>query len=250
VKIAVCIKRVPDSETRIRIAADGVSADEAGVKFILNPYDEFAVEEALQRKEKAGAGEVVVIALGPDAAQETMRTALAMGADRGVLLRADAIPADALAVAKALAAELKDGGYDLVLFGKIAADDYAQAVGPMTAELLGLPCVTAVSKLELDGGKGVAHREIEGGVEVVEFALPAVLTADKGLNTPRYPALKGIMAAKKKPVEVKPVTFAAPRLRVAALEMPPARKEGRIVGEGPDAVPELVRLLREEAKVL
>jgi electron transfer flavoprotein beta subunit len=250
VKIAVCIKRVPDTETRIRIAADGVSADEAGVKFILNPYDEFAVEEALQRREKAGAGEVVVIALGPDAAQETMRTALAMGADRGVLLRADAIPADALAVAKALAAELKDGGYDLVLFGKIAADDYNQAVGPMTAELLGLPCVTAVSKLELEGGKGVAQREIEGGVEVVVFALPAVLTADKGLNTPRYPALKGIMAAKKKPVEVKPVTFAAPRLRVAALEMPPARKEGRIVGEGPDAVSELVRLLREEAKVL
>jgi electron transfer flavoprotein beta subunit len=250
VKIAVCIKRVPDTETRIRIGADGVSADEAGVKFILNPYDEFAVEEALQRKEKAGAGEVVVIALGPDAAQETMRTALAMGADRGVLLKADAIPADALAVAKALAAELKDGGYDLVLFGKIAADDYNQAVGPMTAELLGLPCVTAVSKLKLEGGKGVAHREIEGGVEVVEFALPAVLTADKGLNTPRYPALKGIMAAKKKPVEVKPVTFAAPRLRVAALEMPPARKEGRIVGEGAAAVPELVRLLREEAKVL
>jgi electron transfer flavoprotein beta subunit len=250
VKIAVCIKRVPDTETRIRIAADGVSADEAGVKFILNPYDEFAVEEALQRKEKAGAGEVVVIALGTDAAQETMRTALAMGADRGVLLKADAVPADALAVAKALAAELKDGGYDLVLFGKIAADDYNQAVGPMTAELLGLPCVTAVSKLELEGGKGVAHREIEGGVEVVEFALPAVLTADKGLNTPRYPALKGIMAAKKKPVEVKPVTFAAPRLRVAALEMPPARKEGRIVGEGAGAVPELVRLLREEAKVL
>jgi electron transfer flavoprotein beta subunit len=250
VKIAVCIKRVPDTETRIRIAADGVSADEAGVKFILNPYDEFAVEEALQRREKAGAGEVVVIALGSDAAQETMRTALAMGADRGVLLKADAVPADALAVAKALAAELKDGGYDLVLFGKIAADDYNQAVGPMTAELLGLPCVTAVSKLELEGGKGVAHREIEGGVEVVEFALPAVLTADKGLNTPRYPALKGIMAAKKKPVEVKPVAFAAPRLRVVALEMPPARKEGRIVGEGAAAVPELVRLLREEAKVL
>jgi electron transfer flavoprotein beta subunit len=250
VKVAVCIKRVPDTETRIRIAADGVSADEAGVKFILNPYDEFAVEEALQRKEKAGAGEVVVIALGPDAAQETMRTALAMGVDRGVLLKADAVPADALAVAKALAAELKDGGYDLVLFGKIAADDYNQAVGPMTAELLGLPCVTAVSKLELEGGKGVAHREIEGGVEVVEFALPAVLTADKGLNTPRYPALKGIMAAKKKPVEVKPVAFATPRLRVAALEMPPARKEGRIVGEGAAAVPELVRLLREEAKVL
>ncbi len=249
-KIAVCIKRVPDTETRIRIAADGLGADEAGVKFILSPYDEFAVEEALQRREKAGAGEVVVIALGPEAAQETLRTALAMGADRGVLLRADAVPADALAVAKALAAELKDGGFDLVLFGKVAADDYNQAVGSMTAELMGLPCVTAVSKLEIEGGHGVAHREIEGGVEVVEFALPAALTCEKGLNTPRYPALKGIMAAKKKPIEVKPVTFAAPRLKVAALELPPARKEGRIVGEGVDAVPALVRALREEAKVL
>jgi electron transfer flavoprotein beta subunit len=249
-KIAVCIKRVPDTETRIRVAADGLSADEAGVKFILSPYDEFAVEEALQRREKAGAGEVVVVALGSEAAQETMRTALAMGADRGVLLKADAVPADALAVAKALAAELKDGAYDLVLFGKVAADDYNQAVGPMAAELLGLPCVTAVSKLEIEGGKGVAHREIEGGVEVVEFALPAALTCEKGLNTPRYPALKGIMAAKKKPIDVKAVTFAAPRLRVAALEMPPARKEGRIVGEGADAVPALVQALREEAKVL
>ena len=249
-KIAVCIKRVPDTETRVRVAADGVSADEAGVKFILNPYDEFAVEEALQRKEKAGAGEVVVVSLGAEAALETMRTALAMGADRGVLLKAEAVPADPLAVAKALAAELKDGGYDLILFGKIAADDYSQAVGPMTAELLGLPCVTAASTLDLEGGKGTAHREIEGGVEVVEFALPAVITCDKGLNTPRYPALKGIMAAKKKTVDVKPVTFDAPRLRVAALEMPPARKEGRIVGEGPDAVPALVKALREEAKVL
>jgi electron transfer flavoprotein beta subunit len=179
-----------------------------------------------------------------------MRTALAMGADRGVLLKADGVPADALAVAKALTAELKDGGYDLVLFGKIAADDYNQAVGPMTADLLGLPCVTAVSKLELEEGKGTAHREIEGGVEVVEFALPAVISCDKGLNTPRYPALKGIMAAKKKPVEVKPVTLDAPRLRVVALEMPPARKEGRVVGEGVDAVPALVKALREEAKVL
>ncbi len=249
-KVAVCIKRVPDTETRIRIAADGVSADEAGVKFVLNPYDEFAVEEALQRKEKAGAGEVVVVSLGGDAAQETMRTALAMGADRGVLLKADAVPADSLAVAKARAAKLKAGGVDRSLFGKIAADDSRQAVGPMTAELLGLPCVTAASKLELEGGQGTAHREIEGGVEVVAFALPAVVTCDKGLNTPRYPALKGIMAAKKKPIDVKPVSFDAPRLRVAALEMPPARKEGRIVGEGPDAVGALVQALREEAKVL
>ena len=249
-KIAVCIKRTPDTETRVRIAADGVSLDETGVKFILNPYDEFAVEEALQRKEKAGSGEVVAIALGPDAAQETIRSALAMGADRGVLLKADKVPADALAVAKALAAELKDGGYDLILFGKMAVDDYNHAAGPMVAELLGLPCVTAISKLELEGGKGVAEREIEGGVEVVEFALPAVLTAEKGLNTPRYPALKGIMAAKKKPIESRPAALGPARVVVSALALPPERKAGRIVGEGPDAVPELMRLLRTEAKVL
>jgi electron transfer flavoprotein beta subunit len=250
VKIAVCIKRVPDTETRVRVGGDGASIDENGVKFIVNPYDEFAIEEALQRKEKAGGGEVVVIALGADAAQETMRGALAMGADRGVLLKAEKIPADALAVAKALAAELKDGGHDLILFGKLAVDDANHAVGPMVAELLELPCVTAISKLELEGAKGVAEREIEGGVEVVEFQLPAVLTAEKGLNTPRYPALKGIMAAKKKPIEVKPAALGETRVTVTSLGLPPERKAGRILGEGPDVVPELVRLLRTEAKVL
>ncbi len=251
-KIAVCIKRVPDTETRVKIGGDGASIDEAGVKFILNPYDEFAVEEALQRKEKAGAGEVVVLSLGADAAQETMRTALAMGCDRGVLLQANPIPADGLAVAKAIAAELKDGGFDLILFGKMAVDDYNHQVGPMVAELLGMPCVTSVAHLELQGGggAGTAEREVEGGMEVVGFTLPAVLTCEKGLNTPRYPALKGIMAAKKKPIEVKPAQLGAARIAVKALALPPERKEGRIVGEGPDAVPELLRLLREEAKVL
>ncbi|HKC38773.1 MAG TPA: electron transfer flavoprotein subunit beta/FixA family protein [Gemmatimonadales bacterium] len=249
-KIAVCIKRVPDSETRVKIASDGKRIDEAGVKFVLNPYDEFAVEEALQRKEKAGAGDVAVICLGPAAAQETIRTALAMGADRGVLLQTDAIPADGFVTAQTIAAELKGGGWDLILFGKMAIDDYNQQVGPMVAELLGVPCVTAVAHLEIDGAKGVAEREIEGGIEVVEFPLPAVLTADKGLNEPRYPALKGIMAAKKKPLEVKPVQLAAGGIEVQALTPPPQRKEGKIVGEGAGAVPELVRLLREEAKVL
>jgi electron transfer flavoprotein beta subunit len=249
-KIAVCIKRVPDSETRVKIAADEKSLDEAGVKFILNPYDEFAVEEALRRREQAGAGEVVVLAVGPAAAQETIRTALAMGADRGVLLQADRLPADGLEVAKAIAAELKGGGYDLILFGKMAIDDYNHQVGPMVAELLGLPCVTAVAHLEIAGAAGTAEREIEGGVEVVEFPLPAVLTADKGLNEPRYPALKGIMAAKKKPLDVKPTALGAGGLEVLGMSPPAARAEGRIVGEGAAAVPELVRLLREEAKVL
>ena len=252
--IAVCIKRVPDSETRVKIASDGKSLDEAGVKFVLNPYDEFAVEEALQRKEKVGSGEVAVFCVGPAAAQETIRTALAMGADRGVLLQTDKIPADGYLTAQALAAELKPGvggSWDLILFGKMAIDDYNQQVGPMVAELLGLPCVTAVAHLEIEGSKGVAEREIEGGIEVVEFPLPAVLTADKGLNEPRYPALKGIMAAKKKPLEVKPVQLGAgSTIEVVALTPPPQRKDGKIVGEGAGAVAELVRLLREEAKVL
>jgi len=249
-KIAVCIKRVPDSETRVKIAADGKSLDEAGVKFVLNPYDEFAVEEALRRKEKAGAGEVAVFCVGPAAAQETIRTALAMGADRGVLLSVDKIPADPLESAKVLAAELKSTSWDLILFGRMAIDDYNTQVGTLVAELLDLPCVSAVSHLDIEGTKGVAEREIEGGIEVVDFQLPAVLTTDKGLNEPRYPALKGIMAAKKKPLDIKPVQPGAGTLEVAALTPPPERKEGRIVGEGAGAVGELVRLLREEAKVL
>ncbi len=249
-KIAVCIKRVPDSETRVKIAADGKSLDEAGVKFVLNPYDEFAVEEGLRRKEKAGAGEVAVFCLGPAPALETIRTALAMGADRGVLLLADKIPVDPFESAKVLAAELKGTSWDLILFGRMAIDDYNHQVGSLVAELLDLPCVTAVSHLEIDGTKGVAEREIEGGIEVVDFSLPAVLTTDKGLNEPRYPALKGIMAAKKKPLEVKPVQPGSDTLEIVALMPPPERKEGKIVGEGAGAVGELVRLLREEAKVL
>ena len=245
-KIAVCIKRVPDSETRVKIASDGKSLDESGVKFVMNPYDEFAVEEGLRRKEKAGAGEVAIICLGPAAAQETIRTALAMGADRGILLQADKIPADPFETARIIAGELNGGSWDLILFGRMAIDDYNHQVGALTAELLGLPCVTAVSHLEIEGTKGVAEREIE----VVEFPLPAVLTADKGLNEPRYPALKGIMAAKKKPLEVKPVQASAGTLEVLALSPPPDRREGKIVGEGVGAVGELVRLLREEAKVL
>jgi electron transfer flavoprotein beta subunit len=173
-----------------------------------------------------------------------------MGADRGVLLQVDRMPVDGWEVAQALAAELRGGGYDLILFGKMAIDDYHHQVGPMVAELLDLPCVTAVAHLTLDGTNGEAEREIEGGVEVVTFALPAVITADKGLNEPRYPALKGIMAAKKKPLDVKPVTVGAGGVELLGMTPPPERAAGRIVGEGAGAVTELVRLLREEAKVL
>lgn len=249
-KIAVCVKRVPDSEARIKIGADGKSIDETGVKFVLNPYDEYAVEEALKLKEAAGSGEVVVLSVGGDVSQETIRTALAMGADRGVLLKTDSVPQDPFPVAKVLAAELKDGGYDLMVFGKVAIDGYSHGLGVTVAELLDLPCVSAIAVLEIAEGKGRAEREIEGGVEVVEFALPAVITAEKGLNEPRYPALRGIMMAKKKPLETKDVTLDADGIEVVGLAYPPDRQAGRIVGEGADAVPALVDALRNEAKVL
>ena len=249
-KIAVCIKRVPDTELRFAIAPDGKSLDPAGLKFDLSDFDGYAVEVALRLVEQQPPGEVVAVGLGPDAVLETIRKALSLGVDRGVHLAAAAVPFDGLAIAGALAAELRDKGYDLILFGRHATDTGNGTVGPMTAALLGLPCVTAVSHLEIAGGKGTAHRELEGATETVGFPLPAVLTIDEGIARPRLPSLKGIMSAKKKPVESRPAELGEVRLTVEKLELPPERAAGRIVGEGADAVPELVRLLREEAKVL
>jgi electron transfer flavoprotein beta subunit len=250
VKIAVCIKRVPDMDVRFRIGGDGTSLDEAGLKFDINDFDAWAVEAALQLKEKNAGSEVTALSLGPDVVQETIRKALSMGADKGVQLRTDRIPFDGLAIAKGLAEELRAGSYDLILFGKMSPDSSNGVVGPMTAELLGLPCVTAISSLEISDGKGTAKRELEGAQEIVEFPLPAVLTVDEGLNIARYPSLKGIMAAKKKPLEVKPVQLPEPQITVRKLELPAERKAGRIVGEGAAAVAELVTLLQTEAKVL
>jgi electron transfer flavoprotein beta subunit len=250
VKIAVCIKRVAVMDVRFKIAADGASVDETGLKFDVNDFDLWAVEAALQLKERAGSGEVVVLSLGPDAVQEQIRKAISMGADRGVHLKADRIPADGLAIARALAAELQGGGWDVIFFGKMAIDSSNQVVGPMVAELLGLPCVTAISKLSIEGRTGTAKRELEGATETVTFPLPAVLTVDEGLNKERLPTLKGIMAAKKKPLEVKPAQLGQPQVAVQKMELPAERGAGRIVGTGAAAVPELVRLLQTEAKVL
>lgn len=249
-KIAVCIKRTPDSETRFRISASGSAIDESGVKFDMDDFASYAVEVGLQMKEKAGSGEVVVLAVGPDSVQETLRKAMSMGADRGIQLKTDTIPFDGLAIAKALAAELKAGGFDLVLFGKHAFDTSAGVVGTATAELLDVGCVTAASKLAIANGKGTARRELEGAAEMVEFSLPAVVTIDEGIARPRYPSLKGIMAAKKKPLESKPAQLGTPRVTVKTMALPPDRPPGRIVGEGTSAVAELVKLLQTEAKVL
>jgi electron transfer flavoprotein beta subunit len=249
----VCIKQVPDTETRVKVAADGRTLDPAGVTWILNPYDEFALEQALRIREAEGGGEVVVISLGGAGVQTTLRNALALGADRAIHLRTDTAQPEPLQVARALAAELQSPPLQsarLIWFGKQAVDDDSAQVGPMTAELLGHPCVTVVAALELQGDRAVAEREIEGGREVVELTLPAVLAAEKGLNEPRYASLKGIMAAKKKPIEEKTATLAAPVLELISLAPPPPRAAGRIVGQGVEAVPELVRVLREEAKVI
>jgi electron transfer flavoprotein beta subunit len=246
----VCIKQVADTETRVKVAADGKTLDPAGVTWILNPYDEFALEEALRIKERQGSGEVVVISLGGPGVQTTLRNALAMGADRAIHLETDRVSPDPLAVAKALAAEITALSPGLVWFGKQAVDDDQASTGPMTAELLQLPCVTVVAKMELNGERATVEREIEGGREVVEVPLPAVLAADKGLNEPRYASLKGIMAAKKKPIEQKPAQLGDANLEIVSLALPAQRKAGRVVGQGVETIPELLRLLREEARCL
>lgn len=246
----VCIKQVPDTETRVKVASDGKSIDPAGVTWIINPYDEFALEAALQLREKLATGEVVVVSLGAAGVQTAIRGALAMGADRAIHLKTDAVAPDSLAVARALAGAIKDLGAGIVWLGKQAVDDDAAQVGPMLAELLGLPCATIVAAFELEGQTAKVEREVEGGRELVEVPLPAVLTTDKGLNQPRFASLKGIMAAKKKPIEERAVDLGAPSLEIVGLALPPSRAAGRIVGEGAAAVPELVRVLREEAKAI
>jgi electron transfer flavoprotein beta subunit len=241
---------VPEMELRFSIAADRKSLEQSGLKYEISDFDGYALEVGLQLVERAGAGEVVALCLGPDGVQETLRKALAMGAARAVQLKADEVPFDGLAIAEALAAELKAGEYDLILFGRMATDTASGTVGPMTAQLLDLPCVTAVSHLELAEGRGTARRDLEGATETLQFPLPAVLTIDEGIARPRLATLKGIMAAKKKPLDVRPAQLGKVNLTVEAMALPPERSGGRIIGEGVDAVPELVRLLRTEAKVL
>jgi electron transfer flavoprotein beta subunit len=249
-KIAVCIKRVPDMELRFAIAGDRKSLEPGGPKYEMGDFDGYALEVGLQLSEKHGPGEVVILSLGPDGVQETLRKGLAMGATRAVQLKAEQVPFDGWSVAQALAAELQGSNYDLILFGRMATDTAHATVGPMTAELLNLPCVTAISQLEIGNGRGTARRDLEGASETVQFRLPAVLTIDEGIARPRLASLKGIMAAKKKPLEVKPAQLGTVRLTVEKMELPPDRPPGRIVGEGAEAVPELLRLLQTEAKVL
>jgi electron transfer flavoprotein beta subunit len=258
-KILVMIKQVPDTATQVKIGPDGRTIDTAGITWIVSPYDEYAVEEGLRIREKRGQGEVVAVSLGPDRVKEALRSCLAMGADRAIHLNDPAWEqADALTTARALAAVIKQEAPALALFGRQAIDDDMAAMGATVAELLGWPCASWIMEASVDeAGKTIrVGRQVEGGVELFDLPLPAVVSAQKGLNEPRYPTLKGIMGAKKK--EIKDIkaadlglTAAAPALSVVKLELLPPRPPGRIIpGEAAEAARELVRALREDAKAI
>ncbi len=248
-KILVPVKRVPDPETTIRLLPDGSGIATDNVKWVINPFDEIAIEEALRIKEKQGAGEVVLIAIGQKTWQEQLRTGLAMGADRAILVAAEK-PLDSLAIARVMAKVIADEKPDLVMMGKQAIDDDSNQVGQMLAEVLGWPQATFASKVEIAGTKCTVIREVDGGLETVAFPLPAVITADLRLNEPRYASLPGIMKARKKELKEIPVeglgVDLAPQMTIKILKSPPKRQAGRKVG----SVQELVQLLHNEAKLI
>ena len=260
--IVVLVKQVPDTESLVQIAADGVSVKKDEIKWVMNPYDELAVEEALRIREAKG-GTVTIVSVGAQKAQETVRTALAMGADKGLLVNdPKAEGSDALGTARILAAAVKSLPCDLVIAGQRAVDEDNYQVGAAVAELLGIPHVSLVVKAEVLEGKVRCHRSVEGGTVVVEAPLPMLFTTQRGLNEPRYASLPGIMKAKKKPLEIKTaadfgvdaarIGAAGRKVVVKALRLPPQRQAVRMItGESPEAVAaELVRVLHEEARLI
>ena len=248
-KILIPVKRVPDPATTIRVLPDGSGIATDNVKWVINPFDEIAIEEALRIKEKQGSGEVILVAVGQQAWQEQLRTGLAIGADRAILIRTDAA-LDSLAIARILAKVATDEQAELIIMGKQAIDDDANQVGQMLAEMLGWPQATFASKIEFAERKCTVVREVDGGLETIAFQLPAVITTDLRLNEPRYASLPGIMKARKK--ELKDIAAdslgvnLAPKLKVKTLAAPPKREAGRKVG----SVAELVQVLHTEAKVI
>jgi electron transfer flavoprotein beta subunit len=271
VKIVVILRQTPDTEAKIKVGSSGNTIDTEGIKWIVSPYDEFAIEEAIKIKEKLGTGEVILITMGPARCAESLRTGLAMGADSAIHIKDESfVLTDPYAIAKVIAQEIKNlGGFDLILTGKKMIDEETGQVGIHVAQDLGIPHIAIVSKVELssDLKKVTCQREIEGGQVVVEVPLPALLTCERGLNEPRYASLPGIMKAKKKPLkEVTPDNIdvealgltrealgqAGSRFKVTKLEVPQVQRRLKVLkgAEIPEAAKELVKLLREEAKVI
>ena len=251
-KIVVCAKRVVDTETRVKLQPDGRTLDASGVQWIVAPYDEIAIEKALQLRDadpQGGASSVTVLTIGPAEASKELRTALAMGADAALHVVAEP-PTDPAATARTLAGALAGRAFDLLLLGKQATDEDDAAVGPYLAALLGLPCVTFVDRIEPDGGGLKVRREVDGEAEHLRVPMPCVLTAQKGLAEPRLPGLKGIMASKKKPLEVLAQPLAEALTQVSALSLPPARGGLTRIEPTPAGMQQLLTALRNERKVL
>jgi electron transfer flavoprotein beta subunit len=246
--IVVCISQTPDTAAKIAIGADGKQIDPKGVKFVLNPYDEFAVEEGLLQRQ-ANGGTVTLVSVGGEATKEAIRLGLAMGADKAILVK-DESRADSFVVANELAEVIKSLAPDIVLCGRQSVDYDSAQIGPMLAELIELPLISFVTKLEINGGSVRAERDIEGGKEVVETSLPCIITAQKGLNEPRYPKLPDIMKAKSKPIEERTAAGLAPRTETLEMRKPDQKGSGKVLDFSPENVKELVRLLHEEAKVI
>src|SRR5215471_7018761 len=248
-KILVPVKRVPDPATTIRVLPDGSGIATDNIKWVINPFDEIALEEALRIKEKQGSGEVVLLSIGQQTWQEQLRTGLAMGADRAILVKADA-PLDTFAIARVMTKVIGDEKPQLVIIGKQAIDDDSNQVGQMVAELLGWPQATFASKVEIAGDRCTVVREADGGLETVAFPLPAVITTDLRLNEPRYASLPGIMKARKKPLAEVPVDSLGidlkSKVKIMSLKAPEKRQAGRKLA----SVQELVQALHTDAKVI
>jgi len=259
-EIIVLLKQVPSTESEIKIAEDGRSIQELDIKWVINPYDEFAIEEALRIRE-AHDGTVTILSVGPERAVEAIRTAMAMGADRGILINdAGFAPLDGLQTARWIAAALKTMSYDIIIAGQRAVDADQYLVGTAVAELLDIPMIPMVIEQNIEAGKIRCHRTLEGGSAVIEAPLPVLFTTQRGLNEPRYTSLPGIMKAKKKPLDIKtPSDFGIDEslmqensTRIVSLHLPPSRSAGQIVqGEtAEEKAVELVKLLKEDAKVI
>jgi len=248
-KIIVCVSLVPDTTTKIKIGGTNKSIDENGVSFVLNPYDEYAVEEAVQLKEKNG-GEVIAVSFGTDKSKEAIKKAFQMGADKGFLIKSKDNDFDTYTVATNLADFIKSQSADLIFFGKQSIDFDGQSLPVMVGELTNIPAVNIVIKLDINGNEVVAEREIEGGKEIIVTSLPAIIGTQKGINNPRYPNLKSIMASKSKPItEIEPTPINK-LADITEMHLPSVKSKGKILDGGAASVPELVKLLREEAKVI
>jgi electron transfer flavoprotein beta subunit len=246
--ILVCISQVPDTTAKIQVSGDGKSIDKAGVKFILNPYDEFAIEEGLRLKEKLG-GTVTALTVGPETSKEILRTALAMGVDKAVIAKTEDV-LDSYNVAENISGYAKSISPDLVIFGRQSIDFDSSGMAPMVAEMLDLPSISVVSSWNIDNSTISAERDIEGGKEVLTCSLPCVISAQKGLNDPRYPKLPDIMKAKSKPIEEIAPCHGASLVTLNTMSLPSSQRVGKIVGDSEADIASIVTALHEQAKVI